>query len=91
MRHDKAPIDYVLRRLHKQSRSRVMFCLKMSPEEEFLKNAAMLLKYTNQELKQFLVWTEERPPYGPQATKLIRQLENAAHDLQELDQAYKKR
>jgi hypothetical protein len=63
----------------------------MSPEEEFLQNAAMLLKYTSQELKQFLVWTEERPPYGPQATKLIQQLESIAHDLKELDIAYKKR
>ena len=63
----------------------------MSPEEEFLKNAAMLLKYSQQELKQFLVWTENRPPYGPQATKLIQQLEGIAHDLKGLDQAYKKR
>ncbi|QIL75343.1 hypothetical protein [Hymenobacter sp. HDW8] len=71
--------------------NRVAFCVKMSPEEEFLKNAALLLKYTNQELKQFLVWTEERTPYGPQAKKLIQQLESIAHDLQQLDQAYKKR
>lgn len=63
----------------------------MNPEEEFLENAATLLRYAKEELKQFLTWTDQRAPYGQQATALVQKLEGLAVEMKELRKTYKTR
>ncbi|WP_084444348.1 hypothetical protein [Hymenobacter roseosalivarius] len=63
----------------------------MNPEEEFLENAATLLRYAKEELKQFLVWTDKQAAYGQKATALVQQLDRLAVEMKELQKAYKTR
>ncbi|MBC6608757.1 hypothetical protein H8B13_18155 [Hymenobacter sp. BT188] len=63
----------------------------MNPEEEFLENAATLLRYAKEELKQFLVWTDRQAPYGQQAAALVEQLDGLSAAMKELQRAYKAR
>ncbi|MBC6607118.1 hypothetical protein H8B13_09830 [Hymenobacter sp. BT188] len=63
----------------------------MDPEEEFLENAATLLRYAKEELKQFLTWTDKQAAYGQKAKALVQQIDGLAVQMKELQKAYKVR
>ena len=63
----------------------------MDPEEEFLENAATLLRYAKEELKQFLAWTDNQAAYGQKAQALVQQIDGLAVQMKELQKAYKVR
>lgn len=63
----------------------------MIPEEEFLENAATLIRYAKEELKQFLTWTDQRTSYGQQATAIVQRLEAISLEMKELRKSYKAR
>lgn len=63
----------------------------MEVEEEFLQNATTMLRFAEEEIKQFLTWTGKRSPYSRTAEELKAKLQTAASDLKALKKEYSKR
>ncbi|HEX8428362.1 hypothetical protein [Hymenobacter sp.] len=63
----------------------------MEAEEEFLQNATTMLRFAEEEIKQFLAWTGKRSPYSRPAEELKTKLQTAASDLKNLKKEYSKR
>ncbi|WP_375437636.1 hypothetical protein [uncultured Hymenobacter sp.] len=63
----------------------------MEVEEEFLQNATTMLRFAEEEIKQFLAWTGKRSPYSRTAEELKAKLQTAASDLKNLKKEYSKR
>ncbi|MBC8083487.1 MAG: hypothetical protein H7Z21_09770 [Hymenobacter sp.] len=60
----------------------------MKAEEEFLKNAASMVRFAEEEIKQFLAWTGKRSPYSRSAEEIRTKLQTAAADLKCLQKEY---
>ena len=63
----------------------------MEAEEEFLRNAAGLIHFAEQEIKQFLTWTGKRSPCHPAAAEIRIQLLEAAREVSRLRKVYGRR
>lgn len=63
----------------------------MEVEEEFLQNAATMLRFAEEELKQFSTWTGKRSPYSRMAEEIKAKLLTAASDLKSLKKEYGRR
>ncbi|MBC8081771.1 MAG: hypothetical protein H7Z21_01045 [Hymenobacter sp.] len=63
----------------------------MEPEEEFLENAFTMAHYAQQEMQQFLSWTNEHAPYGHAASALLLKLNSLTLEIKALKKDYHKR
>ena len=58
----------------------------MEPEENFLENAATMLKYAEKEMKQFVAWTHTHRSYEQSPDSIIARLENMTAEIMQLKQ-----
>jgi hypothetical protein len=63
----------------------------MEVEEEFLQNAATMLRFAEEEIKQFSTWTGKRSSYSRMVEEIRAKLQAAASDLKSLKKEYNKR
>jgi hypothetical protein len=56
----------------------------MEVEEEFLKNAASMARFAEEEIKQFLAWTGKRSPYSRTAEELRAKMQTIVTDIKHL-------
>jgi hypothetical protein len=60
----------------------------MEVEEEFLQNAASMVRFAEAEIKQFLTWTGSRSPYNRSAEEIKAKLQAVASDIKLLKKEY---
>jgi len=60
----------------------------MEVEEEFLQNAASMVRFAEEEIKQFLAWTGKRSPYTRSAEEIKAKLEEVAANIKLLKKEY---
>ena len=60
----------------------------MEVEEEFLQNAASMVRFAEEEIKQFLAWTGSRSHYSRSAEEIKAKLQTIASDIKLLKKAY---
>lgn len=63
----------------------------MEPEDDFLKNAATMMRYARKELEQFLAWTNKETDYGRTAQAIIQNINAVSTSIGDLQQQYKRR
>ena len=60
----------------------------MEVEEEFLQNAASMVRFAEEEIKQFLVWTGSHSHYSRSAEEIKATLQAVASDIKLLKKEY---
>lgn len=61
----------------------------MEPEEDFLDNAVIMLRYSRKEIKQFLAWTRNQERYKQLGEEILRKLDTVAAQVDQLQKEYK--